>query len=112
MILECHAGLIGVSSGNKNAIPNSAMTASSSNEYHAPHLGRLLSNNWWMPAVHDKFQYLKVDLTSLSLVRKSAVQGSDNSTTEGARVISYFLYHSIDDNIWFAALEKENPRVW
>ena len=61
--------------------------------------------------MHDKSQYLMVDLTTLSLVRKSAVQGSDDSTTAGARVISYFLYHSIDEDIWFPALEKENPRV-
>ena len=88
------------------------MSASSSRENYPAHSGRLLSNKWWMPAVHDKSQYLKVDLLSLAVVRKSAVQGSGDSTTTGARVISYFLYHSIDEDIWFPALEKENARVW
>ena len=110
-LLECLEGLIGVSSAIKNALPNSAMTASTFHADHEPYWGRVLSSKWWMPSVHDKFQYLKIDLLSLTVVRKSAVQGSGDSSTAGARVITYFLYHSKDDTIWYPVLEKENPRV-
>ena len=109
--LECLEGLIGVSSAIKSALPNSAMTASTFHADHEPYWGRLLSRKWWMPSVHDKFQYLKIDLLSLTVVRKSAVQGSGDSSTAGARVITYFLYHSKDDTIWYPVLKKENPRV-
>ena len=109
--LECLEGLIGVSSAIKSALPNSAMTASTFHTDHEPYWGRLLSRKWWMPSVHDKFQYLKIDLLGLTVVRKSAVQGSGDSSTAGARVITYFLYHSKDDTIWYPVLEKENPRV-
>lgn len=61
--------------------------------------------------MHDKSQYLMVDLTSLVVVRKVGVQGSGDSTTAGARVISYFLYYSMDEHIWFPVLKNENVRV-
>ncbi|CAH3036958.1 unnamed protein product [Porites lobata] len=109
---KCLEGLIGVSSAIKSALPNSAMTASTFHADHEPYWGRLLSRKWWMPSVHDKFQYLKIDLLSLTVVRKSAVQGSGDSSTAGARVITYFLYHSKDDTIWYPVLEKENPRMF
>ena len=96
----------------KNAIPLSAMTASTFQADNAPYWARLKATNWWIPSVHDKFQYLKVDLGNLTVVRKSAIQGSGDTTTMGARVTSYFLYYSKDDTIWYPILEKENPRVW
>ena len=95
----------------KNAISIDAMTASTFQAGNEPYRGRLKATKWWIPSVHDKFQYLKVDLGSLAVVRKSAIQGSGNTTTMGARVISYFLYYSKDDTIWYPILEKENPQV-
>ena len=95
----------------KNATPISAITASTSQSGNAPYWARLNATNWWIPSVHDKFQYLKLDLGSLAVVRKSAIQGSGDTTTMGARVTSYFLYYSKDDTIWYPILEKENPRV-
>ena len=112
ILSECQERLIGASAGSKNAIPSLALSASSLPHNQDPHWGRLLSSKWWIPSVHDKYQWLKIDLKSLAVVRKSAVQGSGDSGKEGHRVISYFLYHSMDDALWYAALEKENPRVW
>ena len=95
----------------KNGIPFSAMTASTFLAGNEPYWARLKAIKWWIHSVHDKFQYLKVDLGSLTVVRKSAIQGSGDTTTMGARVTSYFLYYSKDDIIWYPVLEKEDPRV-
>ena len=96
----------------KNAGATTTMTASTFQAGNEPYWARLKVTNWWIPSVHDKFQYLKVDLGSLTVVWKSAIQGSGDTTTMGARVTSYFLYYSKDDTIWYPILEKENPRVW
>ena len=95
----------------KNAGATTTMTASTFQAGNEPYWARLKVTNWWIPSVHDKFQYLKVDLGSLTVVRNSAIQGSGDTTTTGARVTSYFLYYSKDDTIWYPILEKENPRV-
>ena len=108
-MIECLQGVVGILV--ENAIPISAMTASTFLAGNEPYWARLKAIKWWIPSVHDKFQYLKVDLGSLTVVRKSAIQGSGDTTTMGARVTSYFLYYSKDDIIWYPVLEKENPRV-
>lgn len=108
-MIECLQGVVGTLV--ENAIPISAMTASTFLAGNEPYWARLKATRWWIPSVHDKFQYLKVDLGSLVVVRKSAIQGSGDTTTMGARVTSYFLYYSKDDIIWYPVLEKENPRV-
>ena len=108
-MIECLQGMVGIYV--KNGIPFSAMTASTFLAGNEPYWARLKAIKWWIPSVHDKFQHLKVDLGSLTVVRKSAIQGSGDTTTMGARVTSYFLYYSKDDTIWYPVLEKENPRV-
>ena len=84
------------------------MTASSHDGNYPPHKGRLLSDKWWQPAVHERGQFLMVDLQRLKVVRQSAVQGGRDTS---ARVLSYFIYHSINGETWFPILEREHVKV-
>lgn len=90
---------------------DSGMTASSNNKNYPPHEGRLLSDKWWQPAKHERGQYLTVDLQWLTVVRQSAIQGGRDPSFSGARVLSYFIYHSINGEEWFPVLEREHVKV-
>lgn len=87
------------------------MTASSYDINYPPHEGRLLSDKWWQPSVLERGQFLMVDLQRLTVVRQSLVQGGRDSSISGARVLSYFIYHSINGEIWFPILEREHVKV-
>lgn len=52
-----------------------------------------------------------IDLQQLTVVRQSAVQGGRDPSFSGARVLSYFIYHSINGEDWFPILEREHVRV-
>lgn len=52
-----------------------------------------------------------VDLQQLVVVRQSAVQGGQDTSFSGARVLSYFIYHSINGEDWFPILEREHIKV-
>lgn len=52
-----------------------------------------------------------VDFLKLVVIRQSAVQGERDPNAGGARVVSYFIYHSIDGETWFPILEKEHVKV-
>ena len=87
------------------------MTSSSYNRNYPPHEGRLLSDKWWQPGVHERGQFLMVDLQRLTVVRQSLVQGGRDSSISGARVLSYLIYHSINGETWFPILEREHVKV-
>ena len=87
------------------------MTSSSYNRNYPPHEGRLLSDKWWQPGVHERGQFLMVDLQRLTVVRQSLVQGGRDSGISGARVLSYLIYHSINGETWFPILEREHVKV-
>ena len=72
MLSECDDDL-GITSGVEQ-VPDSQMTASSHDSDYPPHKGRLLSQKWWQLAVHERGQFLMVDLELLKVVTKSAVQ--------------------------------------
>ena len=94
MFSECDEEL-GINTG-VNLVPDSSMTASSHDSNYPPNEGRLLSDKWWQPAVHERGQFLMVDLQRLTVVTQSAVQGGQETSVGGAKVLSYFIYHSIN----------------
>lgn len=109
MLSECD-GDLGITSGAER-VSDSQMTASSHDSDHPPHEGRLLSQKWWQPAVHERGQFLMVDLELLMVVTKSAVQGGQEIDGIVARVLSYFIYHSINGDDWYPILEKGHIKV-
>ena len=109
MLSECDKEL-GITKGI-DVIPDSHITASSHDDTYPPYEGRLLSHKWWQPARHERGQFLMVDLQQLAVVTKSAVQGGQNLGVNGARVLSYFIYHSINGDDWYPILEKEHVKV-
>ena len=109
MFSECDEEL-GISALVK-LVPDSGMTASSYNRNYPPHEGRLRSDKWWQPDIHERGQFLMVDFKQLTVVRQSAVQGGRDTSINGARVLSYFIYHSINGEIWFPILEREHVKV-
>lgn len=109
LFLECDKEL-GITSHLKQ-VPDSGMTASSHNRNYPPHDGRLRSDKWWQPGIHERGQFLMVDLQQLTVVTQSAVQGGGDTSITGARVLSYFIYHSINGEIWFPILEREHVKV-
>ncbi|XP_078348116.1 uncharacterized protein LOC144633182 isoform X3 [Oculina patagonica] len=109
-VKECDEEL-GITSG-VSQVPDSAMSASSYNRNFPPHEGRLLSDKWWQPAEQKIGQYLMIDLQQLTVVRQSAVQGGRDPSFSGARVLSYFIYHSINGEDWFPILEREHVKLF
>lgn len=109
MLSECDEEL-GITSG-VNLVPDSRITASSHDSNYPPHEGRLFSQKWWQPAIHERGQFLMVDLQRLTVVTKSAVQGGQEIGISSARVLSYFIYYSINGDDWYPILEKEHVKV-
>jgi len=109
MLSECDKEL-GITSG-VDLVPDSRLTASSHDNTFPPYEGRLLSQKWWQPAIHEKGQFLMVDLQQLTVVTKSAVRGGQKQGVNGAGVLSYFIYHSINGDDWYPILEKEHVKV-
>lgn len=109
MLSECDEEL-GITSG-VNLVPDSRITASSHDSNYPPHEGRLFSQKWWQPAIHERGQFLMVDLQRLTVVTKSAVQGGQKIGVSSARVLSYFIYYSINGDDWYPILEKEHVKV-
>ena len=101
----------GISKESQHSIDDSSMSASSHELGFPPQNGRLFSQKAWMPAAHDRSQFLMIDLNEMMIIVKSATQGSGSVGVAGARVISYLLHYSIDGDTWSVILEKELPKV-